>query len=89
MEYLGAWVLFSLLVAAWANSLGKSWVAWLVLSLLISPLIAGVILGMTNLGGGAPVVGVADELTKLGALRDAGTITDDEYQRQRDRLLPP
>lgn len=35
-------------------------------------------------GGGASV---ADELTKLGQLRDAGTITDDEYQQQKAKLL--
>jgi hypothetical protein len=36
-----------------------------------------------------PVIGVADELTKLAALRDAGAITEDEFQRQRSILLPP
>ena len=35
-------------------------------------------------GGGSSV---ADELTKLGQLRDAGTITDDEYQQQKAKLL--
>jgi hypothetical protein len=35
------------------------------------------------------VVGVADELTKLASLRDAGLITPEEFQRQRDLLLPP
>ena len=30
---------------------------------------------------------VADELTKLGQLRDAGTITDDEYKRLRAKLV--
>ena len=29
----------------------------------------------------------ADELTKLGQLRDNGTITDDEYQQQKAKLL--
>ena len=35
-------------------------------------------------GGGA---GVADELTKLGQLRDDGAITDAEYQAQKTKLL--
>jgi len=35
-------------------------------------------------GGGA---GVADELTKLGQLRDSGTLTEDEYQQQKAKLL--
>ena len=30
---------------------------------------------------------VADELTKLGQLRDAGTLTEDEYQQQKAKLL--
>ena len=30
---------------------------------------------------------VADEISKLGQLRDDGTITDDEYQSQKARLL--
>jgi len=34
--------------------------------------------------GGA---GVADELTKLGQLRDSGTLTEDEYQQQKAKLL--
>ena len=35
-------------------------------------------------GGG---VSVADELTKLGQLRDQGIVTDDEFQAQKARLL--
>ena len=30
---------------------------------------------------------VADELTKLGQLRDVGTITDDEYKKLRAKLV--
>ena len=30
---------------------------------------------------------VADELTKLAQLRDAGTLTEDEYQQQKAKLL--
>lgn len=36
-----------------------------------------------------PVIGLADELTKLVALRDVGTITEEEFARQRAILLPP
>jgi len=32
---------------------------------------------------------IADELQKFVQLRDAGAITDDEFQAQKDRLLPP
>lgn len=34
-------------------------------------------------------MGVADELTKLAALRDGGAITQEEFDRQRAILLPP
>lgn len=33
------------------------------------------------------VTSTADELTKLAALRDAGTITADEFERQKAKLL--
>ncbi len=35
----------------------------------------------------AGTTSVADELTKLAALRDAGTISDDEFAAQKDKLL--
>jgi uncharacterized membrane protein YhaH (DUF805 family) len=35
-----------------------------------------------------PIIGVADELKKLDELRAAGTITDEEFQKMRARLLP-
>lgn len=38
-------------------------------------------------GGPALPASVADELTKLAALRDQGALTDDEYQQQKQRLL--
>ncbi|WP_243763563.1 SHOCT domain-containing protein [Allobranchiibius sp. CTAmp26] len=34
-----------------------------------------------------PVVSVADELTKLAALRDSGVLTSDEFDTQKTRLL--
>lgn len=38
-------------------------------------------------GAAAPTTSVADEITKLAALRDQGAITDTEYQQQKQRLL--
>ena len=35
----------------------------------------------------APTASIADEITKLAALRDQGAITDAEYQQQKQRLL--
>jgi hypothetical protein len=63
--------------------------------LLLSPLIALIaVLAMSpgegpSIAPSVPLVGVADELSKLVALRDAGHISEDEFQRQRARLLPP
>lgn len=37
----------------------------------------------------APTMSVADEIAKLVALRDNGTITESEFQQQRALLLPP
>jgi uncharacterized membrane protein YhaH (DUF805 family) len=37
---------------------------------------------------GVPLIGVAEELKKLDELRTAGTISDQEFARQRARLLP-
>lgn len=38
-------------------------------------------------GAAAPTASVADEISKLAALRDQGAITDTEYQQQKQRLL--
>jgi hypothetical protein len=35
----------------------------------------------------APTVSVAEELTKLAGLRDAGVLTEDEFATQKARLL--
>ncbi|MGO4806423.1 SHOCT domain-containing protein [Arthrobacter sp. 2MCAF15] len=34
-----------------------------------------------------PMAGVADELSKLAALRDAGVLSEDEFAAQKRRLL--
>ncbi len=39
---------------------------------------------LRGLGGGA---GTADELTKLAALRDSGVLTNEEFDRQKAKLL--
>lgn len=38
-------------------------------------------------GAAVPTASVADEISKLAALRDRGAITDVEYQQQKQRLL--
>lgn len=50
MEVFFFWVIFSLFVAAIANSRGRSGFGWFIVSILISPLISVIILAlMTNL----------------------------------------
>ncbi len=40
-----------------------------------------------SVAGGGGGASTADELTKLAALRDAGTLTDAEYEQQKAKLL--
>lgn len=42
---------------------------------------------LRNVGGGPVGISIADELTKLVALRDAGALTDNEFAAQKARLL--
>ena len=89
MELIAIWLFFGALVGWVATTKGRSGVGWFLLAVLISPLIAGIIiLVMGPAKPQAPIVGVADELQKLAALRDNGTITEAEFQRQRAALLP-
>jgi len=44
MEILVFWVILSVLVAAWARGMGRSFIWWLILALVLSPLLAGVLL---------------------------------------------
>ncbi|GMQ85411.1 MAG: hypothetical protein BMS9Abin07_0977 [Acidimicrobiia bacterium] len=37
--------------------------------------------------GSGPPPDLADQLTKLAGLRDDGVLTDDEFQREKDKLL--
>lgn len=43
--------------------------------------------GLVNAGGGSSTLNVADELTKLAQLRDSGALTDEEFTRQKSKLL--
>ena len=40
-----------------------------------------------SVSGDGGSASVSDELSKLGQLRDDGTLTDDEYQQQKAKLL--
>ena len=75
--------------------------AFWMLFLLFVPFIAAVVYLITrgdsmnerrlqdfvNQQGGAARPSTADEISKLAALRDAGTLTEDEFAAQKSRLL--
>jgi PPE-repeat protein len=42
---------------------------------------------LPRMSPGCPLTGIADELGKLGQLRDSGILTDEEFSRQKRRLL--
>lgn len=48
MEILIVWVLLSVAVGVWAGNRGRSGFGWFVLAVLVSPLIAGVFLAVTQ-----------------------------------------
>jgi uncharacterized membrane protein len=96
------WIVFSLLLAVVANSRGRSPVGWFLLSLLISPLIAFVLLlVMADLSvhyqrhdvlveaiSGSPANDDAlSRLARLASLRDSGAITPAEYETKKAQLL--
>jgi hypothetical protein len=74
-----------------ATTKGKSGPTWFLLAILISPILAGIIIMVSpseaKVAAPVPVLGVADELVKLAILRDNGTITLEEFGRQRALLL--
>ena len=51
MEILVAWVILSVAVCAWANSLDRSAFGWLVVALVLSPLLAAIFLAIAGRNG--------------------------------------
>lgn len=62
---------------------------WFLVGVLLGPI--GIILAAISAKGpghgGTSVIGAADELAKLASLRNSGTITADEFERQKAGLL--
>lgn len=48
MELFSIWLVLSIAIGFWANKKGRNWFGWMVLSLLVSPLIAGVFLAIVS-----------------------------------------
>ena len=60
------WIVFALLIGVWANSINRSGIIWGLVSLIISPLITGIILLIA--GSNHPNCPVCKEVVKAGAL---------------------
>ena len=88
---IAVWLLASGLVGWIATTKGKNGATWFLLALLISPLIMGIIIAITEPEAKGPTPSVppniGDELSKFAALRDSGTITQGEFETQKVRLL--
>ena len=91
---LAVWAGLCLIPAYVAAQKDRNAVGFFLLGIVISPLLALIVVAVlpskaAPQRAAVPTIGVADELTKLGALRETGVITADEYDRQRAILLPP
>ena len=82
---LGAWI------ADVAESKGRSWKAFFWLSILISPLITGLIVssmrGEDSFTKNQAPSTLADELSKLESLQKSGAISDEEYKAAKAKIL--
>jgi hypothetical protein len=96
VEIIVVWLLLCLVPAYIAGQKGNSAAVAFLVSLLLSPLV-GLIIAVIQKPAAQPsappsptsAIGVADELAKLGQLRDSGAISAEEFDRQRAILLPP
>lgn len=90
IEILIVWIVCGIGAFLLAQNRGATNAAtWFLVGILLGPL--GILLAAVGAKGPgrdtAPVLGTADELTKLAVLRDAGTITEVEFDRQKVTLL--
>lgn len=97
MELIVIWLALCGVVAFWANNRGQNGLIIFIVSVLLSPLIGALIVLVTGdktkgvaLAVSAPAntAAAADALTKLVALRDAGHLSEEEFQQQRAILFP-
>jgi ABC-type Fe3+ transport system permease subunit len=83
--HFGAWI------ADVAESKGRSWKAFFWLSILISPLITGLIVssirGEDSFTKTQAPSTLAGELSKLKSLHESGAISDEEYNVAKDKTL--
>lgn len=100
MELIVIWLALCLIPAYIASQKGRSGAGYFLLGVVLSPLIALIVVVLVSnqsaavgaqAAAGTPVAAASavDALTKLVALRDAGEVTDAEFQRQRAILMAP
>jgi hypothetical protein len=90
MEIIAFWVILALVVGYGATRKGRSGVGWFLLSVLVSPLIAGILLiivGQSSTRVVAPRPDHVATLTSLADLHDRGILSDEEYEAKRTEVL--
>ena len=91
MLILGIFGQFGAWIADVAESKGRSWKAFFWLSILISPLITGLIVssirGEDSFTNNQAPSTLADELSKLESLKKSGAISDEEYKVAKTKIL--
>lgn len=71
-----------------ASGLTKAlWAIAIVLLPILGMLVYFVVMYPSSSEAAAPPSDVADQLTKLAELNKQGVLTDDEFQREKDKLL--
>lgn len=60
MAIVVIWLVLAAACGWWAAKRGRSWVAWLVIALLVSPIIAGMVLVVLPVRAGAEVLSQAE-----------------------------
>lgn len=91
---VGFGIIFSLMVAIYASNRNKSGLLWFVISFLISPLIAFLILYFTTRSPSENTptddrvsLRKTDEIKALWDLKQAGAITEEEFSAKKQKLL--
>ncbi|MBL4898990.1 MAG: zinc ribbon domain-containing protein [Colwellia sp.] len=59
------WLFFTILIGVWANKWNHSWILWVIVSLIVSPLIAGLVLLL--IGTDHPKCPSCKEVVKAGS----------------------
>jgi Short C-terminal domain len=80
------WIAPSVLIARYAQRKGHSFVGFLLLGLLISWVVSGIAALLVS-DRRVPPTDRLHRLEKLTELRDAGTLTDQEFEAEKARIM--